>query len=112
MFRLKKACKRCPFRKNTNFLSGERAKEISKVIYEKDGYFLCHKTLNHDSELEQSIETPESQHCAGAMIVLEKMESPNQMMRISERLGDYKMDELIDDGIVDTLEEFRKQHAR
>lgn len=29
------------------------------------------------------------QHCAGAMIILERLERPNQMMRICERLGLY-----------------------
>jgi len=34
-------------------------------------------------------ETEESQHCAGALILMEKMKRPSQMMRIVERLGMY-----------------------
>ena len=34
-------------------------------------------------------ETEDSQHCGGAMILLEKIDRPNQMMRIMERIGGY-----------------------
>jgi hypothetical protein len=34
-------------------------------------------------------ETPNSQHCAGALILMEHADSPSQMMRICERLGMY-----------------------
>ena len=39
-----------------------------------------------NSEMEDG---PNAQHCSGALIVLEKLEQPNQMIRISERLGLY-----------------------
>lgn len=35
------------------------------------------------------VPTKDSQHCAGALIFLEKIEEPHQMMRICERLGMY-----------------------
>lgn len=35
------------------------------------------------------VSTDDSRHCAGALILLEKIERPSQMMRIAERLGIY-----------------------
>ncbi|HEX5095208.1 MAG TPA: hypothetical protein VFX21_04315, partial [Acidimicrobiia bacterium] len=55
--------------------------------------FACHKTTvaveMEDGEEEMTV-TDKSEHCAGAMIMLEHMGRPNQMMRIAERLGFYE----------------------
>lgn len=82
-FDLKIPCKDCPFIKgsSTNItLSEDRLEEIKEGL-ENDQTFICHKTLDSPS--------PQQQHCAGALIYLEKQERPNQMMRIAERLGRY-----------------------
>ena len=50
--------------------------------------FPCHKTIDYDDEDDQR-GTEGSSHCAGALILLEKLERPSQMMRIAERLGLY-----------------------
>ena len=85
-FDLKTPCRDCPFitGSSTNIsLAKGRIEGIVKDIRE-DLSFTCHKTL----------ELPEmdQQHCAGAMIFLEREENPNQIMRIAERIGlyDYK----------------------
>lgn len=81
-FDLTKPCGRCPFRNDiTPYLRKDRAVEISKAITEQQGTFQCHKTLDKPKD--------QHQHCAGAAIVLEKMEMPNQWMRIAERFGGY-----------------------
>lgn len=81
-FDLKNPCKDCPFKEGSSIvLHSERAKEIAEAITEKQGTFTCHKTLVLKEE--------DRQHCAGAMIMLEHIERPNQMMRIAERLGYY-----------------------
>lgn len=56
--------------------------------FASEGQFPCHKsaTVNDDNEFEA---TEKSVACAGALIFLEKRNKPNQMMRISERLGMY-----------------------
>lgn len=81
-FDLKNPCKGCPFKEGTTtVLRHGRAKEIVQAITDKQGTFTCHKTLDLPNDKQQ--------HCAGAMILLEHIERPNQMMRIAERLGYY-----------------------
>jgi hypothetical protein len=83
-------CAHCPFRYDVPaYLKQERAEEIIEAIVDRQGYFSCHSTNDFDDEDGEAIETPDSQHCAGAMIMLEHMEMPNQLMRIMERLGMY-----------------------
>lgn len=83
-FDLKKPCKDCPFvtgsLTNTS-LPKERIEGIVSDIRE-GSTFTCHKTLYTDKKV------PE-QHCAGALIFLEKEDNPNQLMRIAERIGLY-----------------------
>lgn len=86
-FERKKPCSNCPFRKDKPFpLSVARAREITDGLIKQQATFTCHKTLD--------LAEREQQHCAGALIMLEKMGQPNQMMRISERLGMYNRFEL------------------
>lgn len=82
-------CGDCPF-----LLKHRRAYSVQRLAQFASGPFPCHKT----ADLEESHDdgsggcytaTPESQHCAGALIVLEKLNQPHQMMRIMERLGLY-----------------------
>lgn len=96
-FELKQPCKDCPFLKGscTNLTLSEG--RIEGIVHDirAGASFTCHKTL----ELHSS----EQQHCAGALVFLEKEERPNQIMRIAERIGLYdhrklKMDvDLIDE---------------
>lgn len=82
-FNLKTPCSSCPFRTNVEpYLTKARAKEISQLLLD-DQSFICHKTIGKKEE-----------HCAGAMIILEKLDKPNQMMRISERFRYYNRNEL------------------
>jgi hypothetical protein len=51
-------------------------------------------------------ETEKSQHCAGALILLEKLEQPTNSMRVAERLGMYDRRELdMDAPVFDSWEE-------
>ncbi|NUJ17456.1 hypothetical protein FKN04_12810 [Bacillus glycinifermentans] len=83
-FDLKKPCKDCPFIKGSSTnrtLSKERLDSIVDDITNNDMTFTCHKTLD--------LVKGEQQHCAGALIYLEREDNPNQMMRWMERLGFY-----------------------
>lgn len=105
-FDLKTPCNNCPFSTDSRvgWLGEDRAEELIQAIAEQDQPFTCHKT--------DRTEGIEPQHCAGALILLEKEEKPNQMMRISERLGLYDMTALdMDADVFDTLEEFIDHHA-
>lgn len=89
-FNLKKPCANCPFRHTPRFyLAKGRAEEIVQSL--TDGSFStfpCHKTLIYGDDGEGR-RTKKTQHCAGALIMLEHMGISSQMMRIAERLGMY-----------------------
>jgi hypothetical protein len=84
-----KPCDNCPFRKDKPFpLPADRVEEIRDGL--QRGEFACHKTTVDNDESEGCrIETDKSLHCAGALILMEKIQEPSQMMRICERLGFY-----------------------
>jgi hypothetical protein len=88
-FDLKKPCSTCPFRHDVQpFLTLPRAKEILGEIIDEDKTFSCHKHNSFDDDGDVR-ETKNSQHCAGALILLERANRPNQLMRIAERIGYY-----------------------
>ena len=95
-FNLTNPCEHCPFRNDIDpFLTTGRAEEIVEAIVNQQGTFPCHKTTVPSDEDDDGgggmMVTKKSEHCAGAMIMLEHMQRPNQLMRISERLGGYDM---------------------
>jgi hypothetical protein len=88
-------CKNCPFRSDVKpYIHAGRAEEILR----SDGCFPCHKTVDYSSEDEDGFTrgkpTKKSQHCAGFLILLERDDTPNQMMRIAERLRLYDRNKL------------------
>lgn len=85
---LTKPCDLCPFRND----QGRLYVHPQTLEGMASGEFCCHKTgvTVEDDEGGSQIEpTANSQHCAGALIFLEKIGQPHQMMRICERLGMY-----------------------
>ena len=103
-FNLKKPCKDCPFKTDTleGWLGEERAEEISNDLIYNQGTFACHKTL----------QAAKQEHCAGALILLEKLDRPNQMMRIAERLGYYDRSKLdMFANVFDDQDDFIERHA-
>ena len=98
---LTQPCSQCPFRTDKPFPL-KRSQEIADGLL-SDRDFACHKTVNYDDPQDDS----RQQMCAGAMIVLEKLERPTQMMRIMERLGGYDMRRLnMKSPVYDDLDEF------
>jgi hypothetical protein len=82
-------CPKCPFRTDVRpYLRTDRVAEICESITDNDSSFPCHKTTTFDDEGD-CIPTGKEQQCAGAMIMLEQMNMPNQVMRIGERIGIY-----------------------
>ena len=87
-------CKACPFRNDGEGirLRNGRAEDILNTLIAQQGVFSCHETVDYDAEdVDSDFHIPgkDEQHCAGAMIMLEHLESPNQMMRIAERTNGY-----------------------
>lgn len=110
-FALKRPCGNCPFRSDRPaFLNRARAQEIADSL-DADASFHCHKTLDYSGEDGAPEVTNASKHCAGALIMLELEEKPNQMMRIGERLGMYDRDLLdMDAPVHASLEEWVDAH--
>ncbi|MCM3746543.1 hypothetical protein M3223_04160 [Paenibacillus pasadenensis] len=91
MFDLKRTCPDCPFIEGSSTnqtLRPERIKGI-KMDLLQGRTFSCHKTVNYDSTTNK-----EEQHCVGAMLWLYKRDRPNQMMRIAERIGGLRAENL------------------
>lgn len=110
-YNLAHPCPQCPFRNDIKpFITPERADEIAST----DGEFPCHKTTvlgDENDEEGDMVVTPESQHCAGFLILREKMEQPSQMMRICERLGLYDRSKLdMAAPVYDDLDEMLDAH--
>lgn len=105
-------CSNCPFRTDIDFyLPVSRVREIVRSL-ENDKSFACHKTTEFDDEGEV-LHGKKTQHCAGAAIMLEHMESPNQMMRIMERVGGYDMRKMeMDSPVFTSGEEMIKEYRR
>lgn len=82
-------CGLCPFRND----SGRLTVAAETLFDFSRGEFACHQTCTDEKD-EDSFEILQnadgsSQHCAGALIFLEKQNKSHQMMRICERLGRY-----------------------
>lgn len=105
-------CKHCPFRTDCleGWLGEERAEEIAASL--KRAEFPCHETTVSSEDGWERISVKTSQHCAGALIVLEKMEQPSQMMRIAERLRIYNRHRLdMTAPVFEDLDQFIEHHS-
>jgi hypothetical protein len=81
-----------------------RAVEISNSIFGlRNGPFPCHKTLDYDAQYEAQDEaeeygesapsdsafTADTQHCAGALILMEKGGHQSDCVQLAQRLGRF-----------------------
>lgn len=76
-----KPCDECPFRRKS--LPGWLGQYSIKGILQWFGFqmsFPCHKTMTHN-EKGMHFWTPKERHCAGALIMLQKMKEPNMYMQ-------------------------------
>lgn len=106
-------CPKCPFRTDgEGYLRPERAQEIATAIA-RGSTFACHQTTVYveDDEGGDMEATSDSQFCAGALIMMERMEAPNQSMRIAERLGVYDPSKLDMSAPVGNVLDFQRRHS-
>lgn len=83
-------CDACPFLDTPNNRRGFTLRRLQE--FASAGTFPCHKTAETVEDEDGHSEfraTEDSVVCAGMLIFNEKRDQPNQMMRISERLGMY-----------------------
>jgi hypothetical protein len=107
-----KPCKDCPFRHDRRMvrsLGGERVAGILRDVVDGGRTFTCHETTPEGASFKGKRHDPKKeQHCAGALILLEKLERPNQLMRIFERLGGYDRTKLkMDSPVFDSAEDMQ-----
>lgn len=96
-YRLTSPCANCPFRKDIKpYLNKARVQGLQEDLVQSE--FYCHKTVDYsqpdayvdeDGDPVDGVADDNTAHCAGALILLEKMNRPSQMMRIAERLRLY-----------------------
>lgn len=110
-FSITSPCAKCPFRCDIKpYLRAGRVEEILRSL--DRAVFPCHETTEHNEE-GSHVESDKEIHCAGALILLEKVNRPSQMMRIAERLGIYdrrklKMDAPVFDSFGEIIAAQRK----
>ena len=106
MFDRVRPCPSCPFRlggEAIRFLGSDRASEIADSLF-ADASFTCHDDLEKPAV--------KRQHCVGATIMLEKIDKPNQIMRICERIGRYDRRKLVDqDEVFDNFDDWIEQQG-
>lgn len=81
-------CKTCPFRTTKSGLRGlgtERAEEIAESLSRGES-FTCHSDLDKPAKRRNQ--------CVGAMLILDKLKQPNQIMQVAGRLGMFNVTEL------------------
>jgi hypothetical protein len=119
-FDLVRPCAQCPFRRDVApYLTVERVVELEDALTRQQQTFACHKTVDYTDDHDEDGESVESrpdveeQHCAGAMILLEHLDRPNQMMRWMERLGLYRREKLdMDAPVYSTFFEMKTAHRK
>lgn len=102
-------CENCPFRTDVvPYLTRARAEEIAASL--DQGEFPCHKTVRYDDDEDggRSRDSfPREVHCAGAMIMLEKMGNPSVPMKLAAAFGMYDRTRLnMDAPVFDSAEDF------
>lgn len=115
-FDLKRPCSGCPFLKlgGVKHLGERRSREIAEMLASHSGgSFPCHKTTVFDEEGGHVLSNPGEQHCAGALLFMEKVnEEATQTIRIAERLGLYDKDSYSGAELVfDTVEDMVEAHT-
>lgn len=104
MFDLRRPCAQCPFRSDIRpYLRPGRIEEIAEATA-----FHCHKTVDYSNDGDGDV-VPDSQLCAGWLIVQEKEGRPAQTLQVMQRLGFYHPERL--DMAAPVYESFEAMHT-
>lgn len=99
MFKLKRPCANCPFRKGcgeTFALGRQRVEEIVEGVA-----FQCHKSIDY-----------KPQQCAGLMSLLHRAGKPNQIMQVAQRLAGFDASGLDHADVYATIEDAIEAHEK
>ncbi len=86
-YTMSQPCAKCPFLDTPSMRRGFTLRRLRD--FAENGEFPCHQTADNDEETGEFVESETSVVCAGMLIFNEKRDTPNQMMRICERIGLY-----------------------
>jgi len=97
MFKLKRPCSDCPFRKGNGERFALPDERIAGIV--RADAFQCHKTVDYsidDADENAAVlrQGDKPQQCAGIMAILHREGLENQIMQVAERLGVLNPDEL------------------
>lgn len=109
-------CAECPFRRDrAGFLTRPRAQAIADGLLapgETCTPFPCHKTIDYGLNTD-GCQTANTQHCAGALILLEKIGQPHLAMILGRQLGEYPgRPDVGNPYVFHKMKEFVEHHAR
>lgn len=108
-FKLRRPCAKCPFRTDCmpEWLNRGRAAEIANSITKEQQAFQCHETTEVGGA-----DPGGEQHCAGALILLEKSGVGfGQVARIAGRMGVFDPEKLdLEAPVFDTISAFVEHH--
>ena len=97
MFKLKRPCANCPFRKGQGSAFRLNIARLSKVMHDAAA-FQCHKTVDYGTDDPDARQGNHRQQCAGLMAVLHRADQPNSIMQVGVRFGAFDPGELDPDG--------------
>ncbi len=122
---LRRPCANCPFRSDIKpFLTPDRVLDLQAEIESAGKTFICHKTVDYDCVSDEGdyAGSGSDQHCAGALILLEKefngrSNGPgcmvNQMARLANRFGSFNPYELdIEAPVYESFEAMYDAHCK
>lgn len=118
MFRLKRPCANCPFRKTgaIELRPGRLQGIVNDLLVDDWSSFSCHKTVYPVDDADSSSNQPEAREsmCAGAAIYLQKVGRPSVGMRLAQSMGilDAKGLEAQSSTVIEPLAESRPTLAR
>jgi hypothetical protein len=114
MFKLKRPCVTCPFRKGQGEFFQLPPGRLTEIF--EAGAFPCHKLVDYSEDEETGEEVhgmDRAQQCAGLMALLWREGRPNQIMRVAMRLGSLEPEGLDPDGeAYESFAEARTAHRR
>jgi hypothetical protein len=89
MFEMTAPCETCPFLRDSavRLLPGRALAIATNMLRPEGGPFFCHRTIAYDDAAGYGTLTPESQHCAGALLFAAKRGRETMIMRQARRLG-------------------------
>lgn len=87
MFKLKRPCANCPFRKGQGELFQLRRSRLLEIFGAIA--FQCHRTVDYNTDDGQPGAGDHPQQCAGLMSLLHREGRDNQIMQVGQRLGAF-----------------------